>query len=101
MPEQVRPHIAIDTNILVYCALATQDKHDLGLIEKLREALKTDKARLLVPEIVQLEYERKQREEMKSCNEQAQRVKQAVDKIDVPTYLATPKQQFIQQLDKL
>jgi hypothetical protein len=52
-------YIFIDTNIYVYSAISSQKQHQIESFEKLRKVLENNRAILLVPEIVRVEFERK------------------------------------------
>lgn len=51
-------YIFIDTNNLIYSALSSQKEHKIESLEKLKNVLKNDNAKLLLPEIVKIEFDR-------------------------------------------
>jgi predicted nucleic acid-binding protein len=93
--------VFIDTNILIFCALLTEDHHNAEAIQKLTELLQNDQAQLILPEVVRLEYHRKHQEIFESVKSTIERLKTAINKLDFPKYLAPEKDSILQFLDEL
>jgi hypothetical protein len=100
MPKTLKP-LFVDTNILIYCTLLTKEGHDSVLIERLTQVLRHDKAELLLPEIVELEYQRKINEVFEQVRKSIGKLTEAIEKIDFPVYLADDKKAIKEFLLKL
>lgn len=53
-------YIFIDTNIYIYCALITKGNYTTQTIDALNKAINTKETKLLMPEIIKLEFEKRQ-----------------------------------------
>jgi hypothetical protein len=64
----------IDSSVYVSCALIQEPGHDSELVVNLRDLLKTTSTTLLLPQVVELEFERVQADRIKELK---QKVKEA------------------------
>lgn len=93
--------ILIDTNIYIYCALLMKERHDLDVIVKLTDLLKRGKAKLLLPEVIEIEYFRKQDEIINQIKEAIKSLKNQITEIKFPSYLSTDKQDILRKFDQV
>lgn len=93
--------VFIDTNILIYCTLLTKEGHDSGLITRLSQLLDHGLARLILPEIIELEYQRKINEVFQQVRLSIGKLKDSIGKQEFPSYLAGEKKKILEHLDSL
>lgn len=92
--------ILIDTNIFIFCALLTKEGHDFDVISKLTDTLKKDKAKLLLPEIIEIEYFKKLDEIFAQNREAIKSLKKQIKEF-LLLYLAINKQDILSTFDQV
>ena len=95
-------YIFIDTNIYIYCALITKGNYTTQTIDALNKAINTKETKLLMPEIIKLEFEKKansilENEVVNNIN----KVKKEIQNISFPEYLGEEKSKIENNIDKL
>ncbi|MFW6130826.1 MAG: PIN domain-containing protein, partial [Atribacterota bacterium] len=94
-------YVVLDTNIYLSCAFLLMEKHDINLIKDLEGKLKEKKAILLLPEIIKLEYERKQEEIIDTLKKQIRNIKKAIKNIEFQPYFSKEKEKIMNMLETL
>jgi len=93
--------IFIDTNILIFCALMTKEGHDSEIISSLTELLTRGKAEIILPEVVELEYYRKNNEVFNQVKSSISRLRDEINKLTFPNYIGAEKKLIIEYLTQL
>ena len=84
----------IDTNNFMACALLTESGHTPQTIDQLISLLDGDQIKLVLPEIVEIEFFREVDLELSKIAKHISQLKDVIDK-NFPTYLKPDKDQFI------
>ena len=95
-------YIFIDTNIYIYCALITKGNYTTQTIDALNKAINTRDTKLLMPEIIKLEFEKKansifENDVINNIN----KLKKEIQNISFPEYLGEEKNKIEKNIDKL
>ena len=95
-------YIFIDTNIYIYCALITKGNYTTQTIDALNRAINTKQTKLLMPEIIKLEFEKKANNILENdVISNINKVKKEIQNISFPEYLGEEKSQIEKKIDKL
>lgn len=73
-------YLLIDTNIYIQCCLLELEGDDHGVLKKLHSLLEENKLTLLLPEVIQLEFEKNLQEKFEKIKNQIGRYKEAINK---------------------
>jgi hypothetical protein len=87
-------HIFIDTNNFMACALLTESGHTPQTIDQLINLLDGDQTKLVLPEIVEIEFFREVDLELSKIEKYVKGLKDLID-TNFPTYLKPDKDQFM------
>lgn len=90
-------YIFIDTNNLIYSALSSQKEHKIESLEKLKNVLKNDNAKLLLPEIVKIEFDRV----AESVYTKIKGELDSLKNIKLPPYLEEEKNKLFRTIDEI
>ncbi len=93
-------HIAIDTNIYLFCALLTKNQHNPGILEEFVDLLDRNNVTLLVPEVVEIEFYRKLDEVFEEIKAGINSYKK-IFRDEFPPYLNEDKQKMLGEIDGL
>lgn len=93
-------YILIDTNIYIYCALLTKEGHDVDVIVKLIDMLNQGKAKLLLPEVIEIEYFRKLDEILTKYIEVIKSIKKQIKEFFLLNF-AINKQDILSNFDQV
>jgi predicted nucleic-acid-binding protein len=93
-------HLFIDTNNFLSCALITQSSHTPGTIEKLENLLNSDKTKLFLPEIIEIEFFRLVDIELSKIQKSVNNFIETIN-INFPNYLNKEKQEFIKSTEDI
>jgi len=87
-------YLFIDTNNFVSCALLYKEEHTPSAIDKLKNILYSNKSKLLLPEIVEIEFFRVVDDSLVTIKEQVSKFKKTLES-DFPSYLEYEKKEFM------
>lgn len=73
-------YLSIDTNIFIQCCLLEEEGDDIGALNKLQELLDNNSTKLLLPEVVELEFYKKLTHKTSVIQKQIDKYKEAVAK---------------------
>ena len=93
-------YIFVDTNNFIACALMTEPKHSPDTIEKLRKLLNSNKIKLLLPEVVEIEFFRKVDEELFKLENSIKKFSKIINE-EFPTYLKSEKTNFLRSVNRI
>ena len=93
-------HIFIDTNNFLSCAFMYEKGQDPSTIAKYENLLMRDRATLILPEIVEIEFFRKIDSTLMLIKEKVEDFKKIIKK-DFPDYLKLAKEDFMELTQKL
>ena len=93
-------YLFVDTNNFIGCALLIEPKHSPETIKKLSELLDSDKAKLFLPEVVEIEFFRVVDTELSTIEKVVNNFKKNIDD-NLPTYLGTEKNGFINSAESI
>lgn len=83
-------YLFIDTNNFIACALLIKPKHSPKTIKKLSELLDSNKIKLILPEVVKIEFFRVVNTELDKIKNDVKNLKEIIKK-EFPTYLENEK----------
>ena len=85
-------YIFIDTNVYIYCALITKGNYSIQTIDALNKVINMKNTKLLMPEIIKLEFEKKANTIFeKDVSNNISRLKKEIQNISFPDYLGQEK----------
>ena len=91
-------YVFIDTNIFLSCAFLEKKGYTVQQIEKLSQLINSNAIKLLFPEIVEIELERKTKEQLITIKSQVENLKNTVNK-SFPGSLLTDKNNLLKEID--
>lgn len=95
-------YIFIDTNIYIYCALITKGNYTTQTIDALNKAINTSNTKLLMPEIIKLEFEKKAKSIFENeVSNNINKLKKEIQNISFPDYLGAEKSKIEKNIDNL
>ena len=95
-------YIFIDTNIYIYCALITKGNYTTQTIDALNKAINTYDTRLLMPEIIKLEFNKKAINIFENeVTTKINKLKKEIQNISFPDYLGEEKSKIEKNIDNL
>lgn len=95
-------YLFADTNIFIYCALITKGNYTTQTIDNLYKVINQKKVKLIVPEVIKLEFNNKAKNIFKNdVTNNIHRVKKEIEKISFPEYLGEEKHVIEDSIDKL
>ena len=95
-------YIFIDTNIYIYCALITKGNYTTQTIDALNKAINTDNTKLLMPEIIKLEFAKKANNIFENeVSNNINKLKKEIQNISFPDYLGDEKSKIENSIDNL
>jgi len=95
-------YLFIDTNIYIYCALITKGNYTTQTIDALNKAINTNNTKLLMPEIIKLEFEKKARSIFENeVSNNINKLKKEIQNISFPDYLGDEKSKIEKNIDNL
>lgn len=77
-------YIFIDTNNYIYSAISSQPEHEIESYEKLKSLIMKKEARLLVPEVVALEFETRVDDIYSNAKEYFKKLDESIKKSETP-----------------
>lgn len=93
-------YLFIDTNNFVSCALLYKEGLTLEAIDKLKHILISNKAKLLLPEIVEIEFFRVVDDSFIILKEHVSKLKKSLEN-DFPTYLESDRKEFMKAAEDI
>lgn len=90
----------IDTNLFLSCAFLEKKGYTVQQIDKLSQLINSNSIKLLLPEIVEIELERKTKEQLITIKSQIENLKNTVDK-SFPGSLLTDKNNLLKEIDRM
>jgi len=93
-------YLFIDTNNFVSCALLYKAEHTPVAIDKLKNLLYLNKSKLLLPEIVEIEFFRVVDDSLATIKEQVRKFKKILES-DFPSYLEYEKKEFMRAAEDI
>ena len=95
-------YIFIDTNIYIYCALITKGNYTTKTIDSLNREINTNNTKLLMPEIIKLEFEKKAKNIFENeVSNDIKKIKKKIQEISFPEYLGEEKSKIEKNIDDL
>ena len=95
-------YLFADTNIFIYCALITKGNYTTQTIDNLYKVVNQKNVKLIVPEIIKLEFNHKAKNILKNdVSHNIHRVKKEIQNISFPDYLGEEKQMIEHNIDML
>lgn len=95
-------YIFIDTNIYIYCALITKGNYTTKTIDALNKTINTKNTKLLMPEIIKLEFEKKAKNIFENeVSNDIKKIKKKIQEISFPEYLGEEKSKIEKNIDDL
>lgn len=95
-------YIFADTNIFIYCALITKGNYTTQTIDNLYKIINREDVKLLMPEVVKLEFNNKAKSIFKNdVTNNINRVKQEIKNISFPDYLGEEKSEIEKNIENL
>lgn len=95
-------YIFIDTNIFIYCALITKGNYTPQTIDALNQCLKMNNVKLIMPEVVKMEYFKKAYNTLENdVINNIVKLKKEIQNISFPDYLGGDKAKIEKNIDKL
>lgn len=95
-------YLFADTNIFIYCALITKGNYTTQTIDNLYKVINQKNVRLIVPEIIKLEFNNKAKSIFKNdVSNNINRVKKEIQNISFPEYLGEEKHMIENNIDSL
>jgi len=91
-------YVFIDTNIFISCAFLERKGDTVQQIEKLSQLINSNSIKLLLPEIVEIELERKTKDQLITIKSQVEKLKNTVIK-SFPGSLLTDKSNLLKEID--
>ena len=93
-------YLFADTNIFIYCALITKGNYTTQTIDNLYKVINQKKVKLIVPEIIKLEFNNKAKNIFKNdVSNNINRVKKEIQNISFPDYLGEEKHMIENSID--
>jgi len=85
-------YIFIDTDNYIFSAVSSQKEHRLESYEKIKDVIRSGKAVLILPEIVEIEFYRRVSKVYSQIMDYYKLLKDTIKKMDLPPYIASDKQ---------
>ena len=93
-------YLFIDTNNFIACALLIKPKHSPKTIKKLSELLDSNKIKLILPEVVKIEFFRVVNTELDKIKNDVNNLKEIIKK-EFPTYLENEKNNLNKLIEEI
>ena len=93
-------YLFVDTNIFIACALLIKPNHSPKTIKKLREFLDSGEVKLILPEIVEIEFFRVVDTELSKIETVVNNFKKII-KDNLPSYFGTEKEEHIKSAESI
>ena len=93
-------YLFIDTNNFIACALLIKPKHSPKTIKKLNELLDSNEIKLILPEVVKIEFFRVVNTELDKIKNDVQNLKKIIKK-EFPTYLENEKNNLNKLIEEI
>jgi hypothetical protein len=90
----------LDTNVYLYASYITQAQHDYRLLSALQDALESSNNTLLLPEVVELEYRRLQREMLGTIRKSVDALTAQIERLSFPDYLSDERTSILRKLQE-
>jgi len=87
-------YVFIDTNIFIYCTLLMKRGHNPTALNRLREIIEQNEARLLLPEMVELEYEGQIEHVHQDVRKEINSLAKTIQSVSVPDFLKDDKKKL-------